>query len=367
MSKQWKVKLANACLRLYTKFGSNFKDKGSFDKSREFERIAIFSTTALGDLMFNTPAIRAIRERYPNAKITLISSYKNGGLVGTCSYFNNVIYWDHKAKDMLGVILQLRKNRPQLAVILHSKAPYDILTAIFSGCEYVFKDAYKNDLGGMEQWLTGISIRDRGHLIQRKLDLVGLLGCDAQNREMFIPVDFPLQQKQPGSIVVGFQMGASEVLRCWPVGNFIGLAKMLLTLSPDYQIALIGTPKERTIEHEFMAGLTADEQRRVVSYIGKTTLPQLLGVIKNMDALVTGDTGPLHLAIALKTKTVSLFVTADPQQTGPYQNPELHQVMHVPVEAQQLSEAQRRQPLSIITSHEVMARVTQLLGEQPSS
>ncbi|MEE4485830.1 glycosyltransferase family 9 protein [Serratia ficaria] len=363
MSKQWKVKLANACIRLYTKLGSNFKDKRSFDKNREFDRIAIFSTTALGDLMFNTPAIRAIRERYPAARITLVSSYKNGGLVGTCSYFNNVIYWDHKAKDMLGVIRQLRKNRPQLAVILHSKAPYDVITAIFSGCEYVFKDAYKNDLSGMEQWLTGISTRDTGHLIQRKLNLVGQLGCDTQNREMFIPVDFPLQQKQPGQVVVGFQMGASEPLRCWPVSRFVGLAKMLLSRSPDYRITLIGTPKEQVIEREFMAGLTPEEQSRVISHIGKTTLPQLLGVMKNMDVLVTGDTGPLHLAIALKTKTVSLFVTANPQQTGPYQNPELHQVMYVPAETQQLSEEQRHQPLSIITSDEVMARVIKVLGE----
>ncbi|HHU0746733.1 TPA: glycosyltransferase family 9 protein [Serratia marcescens] len=362
MSKQWKVKLANACLRFYTKFGGNYKDKRSFDKNRDFERIAIFSTTALGDLMFNTPAIRAIRERYPRAKLTLVSSYKNGGLVGTSSYFSDVIYWDHKAKDMLGVIRRLKKNRPQLAVILHSKAPYDVITAICSGCEYLFKDVYKNDLSGMEQWLTGISIRDRGHLIQRKLDLVSQLGCDAQNREMFIPVDFPQQPKSLGKVVIGFQMGASEPLRCWPVSHFIGLAKMLLAHSTEYQITLIGAPKEQVIEREFMAGLTAEEQSRVASYIGKTTLPQLLGVIDNMDVLVTGDTGPLHLAIALKTKTVSLFVTADPKQTGPYQNPELHQVMHVPTETQQLSDIQRRQPLSIITSQKVMEKVMLSLG-----
>ncbi|MDT3253923.1 glycosyltransferase family 9 protein [Serratia sp. root2] len=363
MSKQWKVKLANACLRLYTNLGSNFRDKDTFDKKRDFDRIAIFSTTALGDLMFNTPAIRAIRERYPAAKITLISSYKNGGLVGTSSYFDDVIYWDHKAKDMLGVICRLKKNRPQLAVILHSKAPYDVITAILSGCEYLFKDAYKNDLTGMEQWLTGTSIRGKGHLIQRKLDLVGQLGCDTQNREMFIPVDFPSQQKQPGEVVIGFQMGASEPLRCWPVSRFVGLAKKLLARSPDYRIALIGTPKEKAIEHEFMAGLTVEEQTRVISHIGKTTLPQLLAVMKNMEVLVTGDTGPLHLAIALKTKTVSLFVTANPKQTGPYQNTELHQVMYVPIDTQNLSEEQRHQPLSIISSEEVMERVLRIVAE----
>lgn len=110
-----------------------------------------------------------------------------------------------------------------------------------------------------------------------------------------------------------------------------------------------------------MAGLTAAEQLRVVSHIGKTTLPQLLAVMSNMQVLVTGDTGPLHLAIALKTPTVSLFVTANPQHTGPYQNSELHQVMYVPVDEQKLNAAQRQQPLSIITENEVFEKVTNAL------
>ncbi|MNH31554.1 Glycosyltransferase family 9 (heptosyltransferase) [compost metagenome] len=85
--------------------------------------------------------------------------------------------------------------------------------------------------------------------------------------------------------------------------------------------------------------------------------------MKNMEVLVTGDTGPLHLAIALKTKTVSLFVTANPTQTGPYQNTELHQVMYVPIDTQNLSEEQRHQPLSIISSEEVMERVLLIVAE----
>ncbi|MNH42105.1 Glycosyltransferase family 9 (heptosyltransferase) [compost metagenome] len=80
-----------------------------------------------------------------------------------------------------------------------------------------------------------------------------------------------------------------------------------------------------------------------------------------MQVLVTGDTGPLHLAIALKTPTISLFVTANPQHTGPYQNSELHQVMNVSVDAQKLTTAQRRQPLSIITENEVFEKVTSAL------
>ncbi|CAI0937829.1 MULTISPECIES: glycosyltransferase family 9 protein [Serratia] len=361
MSKQWKIAAANLGLRMYTRLGGNFKDKAHFQPEQVFERIVIFSTSALGDLMFNTPAIRAVRERYPAANITLISSHKNKQLVATSRCFNQVIYWDHKAKDMLGVIRQLRQHRPQLAIILHSKSPYDVMVAITAGCQYVFKDAYGNKATGMEPWLCGVSRSTGGHLIQRKLDLVAQLGCQSDNTEMFIPVEFSPVAKAAGKISIGLQMGASETLRCWPVAQFIRLAKLLLAASPHHQIELIGSPKELSIERAFMAGLTAAEQLRVVSHIGKTTLPQLLAVMSNMQVLVTGDTGPLHLAIALKTPTVSLFVTANPQHTGPYQNSELHQVMYVPVDEQKLNAAQRQQPLSIITENEVFEKVTNAL------
>jgi len=353
MSKQWKIAAANAGLRLYTRLAGNYQPPSAFDAQQSFERIAIFSTTALGDLMFNTPAIRAVRERYPTAQITLVSSYKNRQLVAGSPCFHDVIYWDHKAKDMLSVIRRLRKNRPQLAIILHSKAPYDVITAVAAGCRFVFKDVYGNKATGMEAWLTGVSHSTGGHLIQRKLDLAAQLGCRADNPEMFIPVGFPPREKPAGKILIGFQMGASEKLRCWPVARFVQLAKRLLAHSADYRIELIGSLAERPIEREFMAGLSAAERLRVVSHIGNTTLPQLLAVMATLDLLVTGDTGPLHLAIALKTPTVSLFVTANPLHTGPYQNAELHQVMYVPVAAATLNEEQRRQPLSIISESQV--------------
>lgn len=353
MSKQWKIAAANAGLRIYTRIAGNLRPAVSFDPQQTFERIVIFSTSALGDLMFNTPAIRALRERYPDAQITLVSSHKNRQLVEGSPCFHDVIYWDHKAKDMLGAIQDLRKNRPQLAIILHSKAPYDVLVAIAAGCRYLFKDLYGNKPSGMERWLTGVSRSTGDHLIQRKLDMVGQLGCRTDNSEMFIPVAFPSRVKPAGKILIGFQMGASETLRRWPVERFVQLAQRLLAHSVDYQIALIGSLAERPIEREFMAGLSAAERLRVVSYIGNTTLPQLLAVMATLDLLVTGDTGPLHLAIALKTPTVSLFVTANPLHTGPYQNAELHQVMYVPVDAATLNEKQRRQPLNIISEGQV--------------
>ena len=55
----------------------------------------------------------------------------------------------------------------------------------------------------------------------------------------------------------------------------------------------------------------------------------MLTLLDSFHVLVTGDTGPLHLAVALKVKLISLFVTAGSRSTGPIQDPELHRIIQV--------------------------------------
>lgn len=363
MAKKWKTALTNAFLRGYVALTHHLKKGEAVTSQHEFSSIVVYSTTALGDLMFNTPAIAAIRKRYPSAYITLISSHKNRALVEESSCFNEVIYWDEKVRDIRPVIQTIRKNKAELAVILHSKPPYDILSAVLGGCRYIMKDVYGDSLSGLEALLAHPVQPFDGHLIQRKLNLVALLGCDIANHEMFIPVAFPVIDKHPEKIRIGFQMGASGEKRCWPVPKFITLAKSLLAQGPNYEIVLIGTSKEKHLETQFFASLTPEERTQVVSYIDKTGLKQLLGIMKNMDVLVTGDTGPLHLAIALKTKTVSLFVTANPRYTGPYQDARLHQVIYIEPQDAGIK-AEQRFPLDVISAERVYALIKEMMSEK---
>ncbi|SOZ09002.1 glycosyltransferase family 9 protein [Cupriavidus taiwanensis] len=357
MSKQWKVWLANICIGAYRLLSIGPKATCPPVHEQRFGRLVVFSTTALGDFMLNTPAIRALRNRYPDASITLVANPRNRDLVSACPYIDDFVFWDHKAKSIVATIWRLRKRKPQLAVILHSKAPYDLIAAVFAGCSYLFKNIYDDELPGQERWLEAATWTcDEGHLIQSKLDLVGHLGCDTSNPEMFAPVR-AVTSGSPGSIVIGFQLGASQPVRCWPIEHFIRLAKALLAEAGDIEIALIGSDRERSLENALLSGLTVQERQRVVSYVGRTTLPTLLAVIQRMKVLVTGDTGPLHLAIALKVKTVSLFATASPRKTGPYQDMALHKVLHVAMDRRQLAGAERLHPMAYIQVDEVLHAV----------
>jgi ADP-heptose:LPS heptosyltransferase len=326
-----KVALANLIVATWQKIAGTLRPVETLTAASEFGSIAIYSTTALGDFMFNTPAIRELRLRYPAARLILVGHAKYRDLFENYQDVDAVVYWDGKLASMLPVIRQLRRHRVDLGVILHSRDPYDIMSAALSGCHYILRDNYGNGLTGLDRWLSSYVRNFRGHIIRRKLAVIAVLGCKSDRLDM-VPlggVERPLRTRQD-PIRVGFQLGASKPDRCWPIASFVALAQALLAGREQMRIVLMGSPLETAFEQQFMAAIGDGAASRVESLVGKTTIVQAFDAIAGLDVLVTGDTGPLHLAIALKVRTVSLFTTAVPEETGPLQDPDLHTVIHVP-------------------------------------
>lgn len=321
-----KLKWVHHFLNIYNPLLGKMKKTGTFSSDIQFNSILIFSTTALGDFMFNTPAIRAIRAHYPNAHITLVSSEKNKLLVEKYDQIDSVVYWDNKIRNLLPIVLQAKKYKPGLAIILHSHLPYDVLFAVMAGCHYILRNTYDVIPAWFKKWIIADHVPASSHVIQSKLDIIRYLGIDGSDTRMEIPCE--IEQLDKGNYhIVGFQMGASTQERRWPVKYFVELAQKLIDSKPSIQIKLIGSPRELDLPEDFFVLLPEKYHSNIENLVGKTSLPDLLSQIKIMDVLVTGDTGPLHLAITLQCPTVSLFATADPMWTGPYQDLHLHIVI----------------------------------------
>ena len=94
----------------------------------------------------------------------------------------------------------------------------------------------------------------------------------------------------------------------------------------------------------------------VTPMAGKTNLSGLITLIRSLDLLVTGDTGPLHIAVAAQTPTVSLFSTANPRYTGPCQDSDRHIIIHRP------DKTATQHPMASIKAEEVEQAVAQLVG-----
>lgn len=179
----------------------------------------------------------------------------------------------------------------------------------------------------MERWLTNYNGSGHRHTIQSRLDLIAPLQCQFTDSsiEMRVPCDVTREPSPWHN--VGFQMGASSEERCWPVSYFVQLATELMSADDKIRIVLFGSPGEVHLSEQFIALLPAEFHHRTESLTGKTSMTELTQAVSNVDVLVTGDTGTMHIAIALKVRTVSLFVSAAAHATGPYQDPHLHRVI----------------------------------------
>lgn len=355
MKKGWKFKLVDLFLRMYTRSHGRLKPAQDLVTENSFSHIVIYSTTALGDLMFNTPAIHAVRQRFPQAKITLVVHKKLEAFVDEGKDWQHVVCWNTKIKTVPQLVRDIRQlGEPDLAIILHSHDPYDYLSAVMSGAKYVLRDNYIDGIELMDRWLAGYVIGFRGHVIQRKLELVSMLGADISDISMRVPFAVPSVDNIGRGTVIGFQMGASTSERCWPVENFAAVAKHFLVSDPTCKIALTGWAGDSSLVEHLLRQLDPALHHRVINHVGSSSLKELAGLITGMDVLVTGDTGPLHIAIALRVPTVSLFVTAEPHSTGPYQDPELHDVIYG---ATNNLAIQQGDVMKAITPQQVIAKV----------
>lgn len=358
--KKLKIGLCHFFLNLFFRQAKSTPEKVRTLATTEFESILVYSTTALGDYMFNSPALRAIRQRYPQARITLIAHPKYQKLLTTRDFFDDVLFWSNKVNDMLNLVKQAKRQKPQLAILLHSHLPYDIVSAAMAGCQYIVRDNYAKPIGKMAFWLVhGLDVFDE-HVIARKMKLVAALGAVTDNVEMALPCRYEIQLKQDGKIRIGFQLGASTLVRCWPPEYYAALAEKLLAKDDRIEVVLIGSQPEILLADALMQRMSAASTGRITGFVGKTTLPQLLGVIASMDLLVTGDTGPFHLAISLHVPTLSLFVTEDPRRSGPYQDRELHEYIYLPLSDPRITD--RETPLKAIAVEDVYDRVVRKLG-----
>ncbi len=331
MSKKFKNKAFARILSLHS-LCTGHKVARELPQNPSFSRIIVYSTTALGDFMFATPAIRALRQRFPEAQIALVVDPKFQTFINkSYPHIDQVFYWNGQWKGCCTFIKKLRAFKPQLAVLLHSHPPYDLVSASLAGSNTVLKNCHYPELSPFEPWITHWQDKDIGSpFIVQRLDLIAPLGCQTDDIHMEIPCPFPHLPKKTDRFMIGFQMSTSDASleRRWSIDYFARLAEKLLSFPRPVEIALIGSSEEAIKGKQFLALLPEKQQDKVVNYIGKTSIIELLSILKQMDLLVTLDTGPLHLAVALKTPVVVLIPSPETTKSSqPIQDTEIHTIL----------------------------------------
>ncbi len=300
----------------------------------------------MGDLIQTTPLIKGLREKHPDAKITLMVSSDfasavslipdvDDSIVFNLRQFKDSDEWEdeswvkiyrymeselNKIRDEFYDLLVNLSHSRLSALMVHYLKVKNIIGFHCNGTgdrmtghpwmQYFGTEPFNRSFNEFN--LVEIFSRSAG------VDLAGkeiqVLEQAAENFDDDLRVE-NLKKTEEG-LVIGFQIGSSLENRRWSTASFAKLADLLIQ-KLNARILLFGVASESKPAIE-MIGL-AKEKSRITDLTGKTDLSQLTSLLGNCDYLVTNDTGTMHLAAALKTKIIGLFFAhAHPFETAPF-------------------------------------------------
>jgi heptosyltransferase-2 len=322
--------------------------------SAEPKRILVRGVNWLGDAVMTTPALLRLRERFPHAHITLLTHEKLAGLWEQQSWLNEVVTFS--AEDSLfAVAKKLRGQGYDLGLILPNSTR-SALELWLGGVKRRVgyggraRNFFLNEV--VERPVGMIPMRKRSveeiqgliagkpdtapkptfkdHQLHHYLHLVGALGAktellapkievgDAERLAVLQRFGIPTD----GTLLLGLNPGAEYgPAKRWPAENFIQVAA---EVSKERQATwlVFGGKGDVSLTEQIETGVrnAASERNNkasVINLAGRTTLRELAVILSACRAILTNDTGPMHVAAAAGTHVLAVFGSTSPELTMP--------------------------------------------------
>ena len=288
-------------------------------------RILIINVNWIGDVLLSTPAIRAIRRKFPTAFIACLVPPRCQALLQDNPYLNEVIVSRDRLSlfsipEMSATLGRLRRRRFDTAIFFHRSKTKALLT-LAAGIKHRWGYSAKH----RDVLLTRVIPRpvERLHRTDFFLNLLRELNIPEDGRtadffpnpEEMVKAERLLQENGVSRDIpyVMVHPGGNWDLKRWPVSYFVDWARLFLE-AVGWPILLCGTLPEKAICDEIQSQL---KDKRVVNLCGGTSISMLAILLKNAKLLLSNDSGPIHLAASQGTKIVGLFGPTDFRQTGP--------------------------------------------------
>jgi len=297
--------------------------------AKKLKKVLVVSNTALGDTILSTPVIKTLRKSFPNIYIALMVNKNTYPLFKDYEYVDEIIPY---CKSFTGIIrhaLYIKKVKFDSIFLVHSNGPQDLFMALASNIANIHKAInYPNKISSEFSKLIKNDTHNNKlqHIIEHRLDTLRYLNPSTIDTTIDLPKKFYRKSKKNiDEILIGIQLGAADIYKIWPIENFIELSNRLLQINKKIKIILLGIKAEQMLS--FKLKQYTRDKNRVVNYCGKTSIEELPCLVNSLDLLITNDTGTLHLAIALKKNSLSLFSPTDSKIFGPYQDFDLHTII----------------------------------------
>jgi len=300
----------------------------------------------MGDLIQTTPLVQGLRQKYPDAQITLMvsSDFENAislipgiddSIVFNLRQFKESEDWEDESWVKIYRYIESKlndirgKSYDMLVNLSHSR--FSALMVHYLKVNNVIGFHCNNSGDRMtgHPWMQYFGTEPFNRSFN-EFNLVEIFsrsaGIDPTGKEIQVTENrysvtedkflATVLNEAKNDLVIGFQIGSSLENRRWSTASFARLADLLVE-QLNARIFLFGVASESESAEEMIR--KTNRKNNIVDLTGKTDLKQLAVLLKRCAYLVTNDTGTMHLAAALNTKIIGLFFAhAHPFETAPF-------------------------------------------------
>ena len=329
------------------------------------EKVLIISSTGMGDCLWGTPGIRALKKTFPEVKIDLVVNKIWKPLFEFNPYLNQIFTYREQwyRQPFLGI--QLFGRHYDAILIFHANRNFKRILPWFRSSSIWYHQDF--------DWAPGshhVKINTPFHGIQRRLIMLEKLGVKADGGQMEIYFNQATLDKSrqfldahdfsPGKYIY-LNLGASVERKRWMADRFTELAKRILKTTP-WKLILGGGPAEKKQSLNILNQLNSS---RVVGVCSQPLIVNA-SIISKAGLMVTSDTGPMHIGFAMRTPVVALFGTICSIGSGPHEVPD-HLCRTITIDLERKDHVEQLDPgefhLRSITVDKVWEQVEKVLAE----
>jgi len=296
--------------------------------------ILIIAPNWIGDAVMTQPLLAALKEQYPESTIDVLASTWVAPIYRACSEVNQVIEAKFEHKQLQWSL------RKQLANDLAAKKyqvcfalPNSLKSALIPWLANIpFRIGYRGELrfGLINLSLDNPSKINRPPMVEHYLALSRLLN-EEQITSSFKNITPKLNVSNTAKESVEAKLSAAKIsatniyVMCpgaeygptkrWPTSHFADLAQRLIASNPNSQIILLGSKGDHALAQEITS--QAKQNAHIHNWCGDTSLDEAIALIGMSKAVISNDSGLMHIAAALKTPQVAIFGSSDPAHTPP--------------------------------------------------
>ncbi|OUU80088.1 MAG: hypothetical protein CBC38_01445 [Gammaproteobacteria bacterium TMED78] len=286
--------------------------------------ICLIRLSAIGDVCHIVPVILSIRKAWPKTRITWIIGKTEYGLMKGLEDVEFIIMDKSKGlKSYYDLNCQLKDRKFDLLLHMHATLRANLVSLLVRSKERIGFDKARSKDFHHFFCRNHIPAKDKQHVIDGFLEFPKAIGIKKMHPYWNMSLssednNFAYSYIDPSclNIIISPCTGYKAFnYRNWPIERYVQIIKFL---SETYKPNILITGGATDLEYHSAKKMLELSGPGVKNLTGKTSLKQLLALIKASSLVICSDSGPAHMATTVGTKVIGLYATSNPFRTGPY-------------------------------------------------